>query len=74
MVTPVKSPARHVVRILSEGAGRLPALDTVSTDVALRLKGGGLSELFVDRVRDERDRRTPEQIRVRASLDDLAGG
>lgn len=65
---------KHVASILVEGTERMLALSTVSTDVALRLEGGRLSDPFVDAVRGERDEKLPEQIRLRASLDDWPAG
>ena len=64
----------HVEKILDEGADRLPALDTVSTDVAMRLEGGRLSDGFFEELQEERKRQTTEQIRLRASLDDWPSG
>ena len=64
----------HVEKILDEGADRLPALDTVSTDVAMRLEGGRLSDGFFEELQEERKRQTTEQIRLRASLDDWPRG
>ena len=64
----------HVEKILDEGADRLPALDTVSTDVAIRLAGGRLSDGFFKELQEERKRQTTEQIRLRASLDDWPKG
>ena len=64
----------HVVKVLNEGADRLPALDTVSTDVAVRLEGGCLSDDFLEELREARKRQTIDQIRLRASLDDWPSG
>ena len=64
----------HVEKILDEGADRLPALDTVCTDVATRLEGGRLSDVFFEKLREERNKQTTEQIRLRASLDDWPRG
>ena len=64
----------HVEKILDEGADRLPALDTVSTDVAIRLAGGRPSDGFLERLQEELKKQTTEQIRLRASLDDWPGG
>jgi len=64
----------HVNSILEEGAKRISALNTVATDVALRLQGGRLSKEFVEMVELERDRRTPEQIRIRAAQNDWPEG
>ena len=71
---PAHIAGEHIRRILTEGADRVQALDTISTDVELRLEGGGVSDLFVTAVLSERDKRTREQIRVRASLDDWPEG
>ena len=60
----------HVCSILAEGKEFYPALSTVSTDVSLRLEGAQLSRQFVERIQAERDRQTPDQIRLRASMDD----
>ena len=64
----------HVISILDEGADRISALNTVSTDIAFRLEGGRLSNPVVDAARQERDRQLPEQIHLRASLDDWPTG
>ena len=64
----------HVEKILDEGADRLPALDTVCTDVAVRLEGGRLSDDFFEKRREERNKQATEQIRLRASLDDWPRG
>ena len=64
----------HVEKILDEGADRLPALDTVCTDVAMRLEGGRPSDGFFEELQEERRRQTTEQIRLRASLDDWPRG
>ena len=76
--------AEHVEKILTEGTDRLPALDTVCTDVAMRLKGGRPSGDFINtmpsvtgkymELREERRRRKSEQIRLRVSLDDWPRG
>ena len=64
----------HVISILDDGADRISAINTVSTDVAFRLEGGRLSHPVVDAARQERDRKLPEQIHLRASLDDWPTG
>ena len=64
----------YVVSILSEGSEHHPALETISTDCALRLEGGGLSSEFVNTVQYEREDRTPEMIRLRSNLDDWPDG
>ena len=64
----------HVTSILDEGKDRIPALNTVSTDVALRLAGARLSDTSVEAVVEERDRKTTELINLRASLDDWPEG
>ena len=64
----------HVEKILEEGVARLPALDTICTDVAMRLAGGGLSRDFFEKLREEQTRQTAEQIRLRANLDDWPRG
>ena len=64
----------HVTSILDEGEDRIPALNTVSTDIALRLAGAGLSDTFVEAVGEERDHKTTELINLRASLDDWPEG
>lgn len=61
---------QHISSVLDEGVQFLPALSTVTTDVALRLEGRALSKPFVDSVIDQRNERTPEQIRLRASMED----
>ena len=67
----------HVCSVLTEGINRLSALSTVSTDVNRRLEGEGLSNQYialVEAVRRQRDEDTPEQIRLRASLNDWPEG
>ena len=64
----------HVASILDEGEVRNSALNTVSTDIAFRLEGGRLSHRIVDAARQERDRNLPEQIHLRANLDDWPTG
>ena len=64
----------HVTSILDEGEDRIPALSTVSTDVALRLAGARLNDTFAEAVVEERDRKTTELINLRASLDDWPEG
>ena len=64
----------HVTSILDEGEDRIPALNTVSTDIALRLAGTRLSKSFVEEVVEERDHKTIELINLRASLDDWPEG
>ena len=64
----------HVEKILTEGTDRLPALDTVCTDVAMRLEGGRPSDGFFEELREERRRQTTEQIRLRAIQDDWPRG
>ena len=64
----------YIDRILTEGTDRLPALCTVATDIAFGLVGGGVSDRLVTEALSERNRRTPEQIRMRASLDDWPEG
>ena len=64
----------HVEKIIDEGADRFPALDTVSTDVAMRLAGGRLSDDFFEKLREELRRQTTEQIRLRVNLDDWPKG
>ena len=64
----------HVTSILDEGEDRIPALNTVSTDIALRLAGARLSNTFVEAVVEERNHKTTELINLRASLDDWPEG
>ena len=64
----------HVEKILDEGADQLPALDTVFTDVAMRLEGGHLSDDFFQKLEEEWKRQTTEQVQLRASLDDWPRG
>ena len=64
----------HVTSILDEGEDRIPALNTVSTDIALRLAGARLSNTFVEAVTQQRDHKTTELINLRASLDDWPAG
>ena len=66
--------SEHVEKILEEGADRFPALETMRTDVAARMKGDRLSDAFYERLREERERQTTEQIRLRASSDDWPRG
>ena len=65
---------KHVTSILDEGADWISALNTVSTDVSFRLEGARLSDPFVDAVQQERDKKLPAQIQLRASLDDWPTG
>ena len=65
---------KHLTSILDEGADRTSALNTVSTDVSFRLEGARLSDPFVDAVQQERDKKLPAQIHLRASLDDWPSG
>ena len=64
----------HVTSILDEGEDRIPALNTVSTDIALRLAGARLSDTFVEAVVEERDHKTTELVNLRAGLDDWPEG
>lgn len=65
----------HVTSILDEGEDRMPALNTVSTDIALRLEGARLSDTsVVEAMVGERDHKTTELINLRASLDDWPEG
>ena len=65
---------KHVTSILDEGKDWISALNTVSTDVSFRLEGARLSDPFVDAVQQERDKKLPAQIQLRASLDDWPTG
>ena len=71
---PSQMAQEHVALILAEGAERLPALETVATDVALRLENARLSKEFVEAVQGERDNQTPGQIGLRSSLGDWPRG
>ena len=64
----------HVLSILSEGTKRYPALETISTDFACRIKVGRLSPEIVNAAVKERDAAAPPQIRLRARLDDWPSG
>lgn len=64
----------HITSVLKEGADRIPALNTVFTDVSLRLKGTMLSDQIVNVAQQERNKELPKQIRLRASLDDWPKG
>ena len=64
----------QITSILNEGVERLPGLETVAKDFALRLKGGTLSESFVSSVCKLRDDRTPAQITLRSDMDDWPNG
>lgn len=64
----------HVEKILAEGADRLPALCTVSTDVPMRLMGDRPSRYFREHLLEERAKQITEQIRLRASQDDWPSG
>ena len=64
----------HIVSILEEGAAYISALDTIETDIAIRLEGGRLSKDLVDAVTGERDRKTVEQIQWRSTRDDWPRG
>ena len=54
----------YVKKILEEGADWLSALDTVCTDIEMRLAGGRLSDDFFKKLREEWNRQTTEQIRT----------
>ncbi len=60
----------HIGSILDEGADHHPGLHTVATDCRVRMAGGAVSSEFVEAVVNERNRRLPEQIRLRANMDD----
>ena len=64
----------HVLSILSEGAKRYPGLETISTDCACRIDAGRLSSAVVNAAIKERDATAPQQIRLRARLDDWPSG
>ena len=67
----------HVDSILKEGVQCFQALGTVRTDVTRRFAREGVSGQYiawVEYVRQQRDKKTPEQIRLRASLDDWPKG
>ena len=64
----------HVEKILNEGAYLFPALNTVCTDVAMRMEGHRPSDGFLEELLGEWRRQTTEQIRLRANLDDWPGG
>ena len=64
----------HVLDVLSEGAQRIGALDTVGTDVALAFEGGTLSAEFVREVCAERDLRMQKYVHQFASEDDWPPG
>ena len=65
----------YVASILDQGEDRIPALNTVSTDIALRLEGASLSNTcVVEAAVEERDHKTTELINLRASLDDWPEG
>ncbi len=66
--------AERVLSVLDEGAERVGALDAVSTDVSVALAGGRLSEAFETAVREERDRKTQQQVNLLVSLDDWPAG
>ena len=71
---PGQTAGEHVASILSKGAECLPALETLAIDVTLRLAGANLSTEYVAAVQEERNRTTPEQIALRANLDDWPYG
>ena len=66
--------SERVLSVLDEGAERVGALDTVSTDVRVALAGGALSEAFETAVREERDRKTQDHVNLLVSLDDWPAG
>lgn len=66
---PSQEAGKSVASVLSEGANRLPALETVATDVTLRLAGANLTKEFVARIQEERDSKTPELIGLMSNLD-----
>ena len=65
---------QHICSIIDEGVDRLPALNTVATDIALRLEGSAVSESFVKEVQRNRNDRTSAQVTLRASMDDWPEG
>ncbi|MDD9961774.1 MAG: STY4851/ECs_5259 family protein [Gammaproteobacteria bacterium] len=64
----------HIGSILDEGADHHPGLHTVATDCRVRLAGGAVSSEFVEAVVNEMKQRLPEQIRLRANMDDWPMG
>ena len=64
----------HITSILNEGADRISALSTISTDVTLRLKGERLGEDIGNIFLMEWDQQTPGQICLRSNLDDWPRG
>ena len=65
---------QSVCSIIGEGVEHLPALNTVATDIALRLEGSSVSESLVRKAQRVRDDQTPTQVRLRANMDDWPTG
>ena len=65
---------QHICSIVEEGVERLPALNTVATDIKLHLEGRVVSESSVKEARQSRDDQTPKQVTLRASMDDWPKG
>lgn len=67
--------ARELIgTVLKEGVEKMPALQTVQTDIEVRLLGGGVSLEFVRQMLTERADAAPEQIRLRERQDDWPKG
>lgn len=71
---PEQSASERVISILEEGATHVGALDTVSTDVAIALAKGTLSDDFERAIRETRDARVQGHINLLASEDDWPPG
>ncbi|MDE0001408.1 MAG: STY4851/ECs_5259 family protein [Rhodospirillaceae bacterium] len=65
---------QSICSIIGEGVEHLPALNTVATDIALRLGGSGISESLVRKTQQIRDEQTPTQVRLRVTMDDWPMG
>ena len=65
---------QRICSIIDEGVDRLSALNTVATDIALRLEGSAVSESFVKEVQRNRDNQTSAQVTLRASMGDWPKG
>ena len=63
-----------VVPILTEGAARLPALNTTATDIEVRLHDDKLSQYFYENLEQELAKERYEMIRRRAHRDDWPDG
>ncbi|MYF30294.1 MAG: hypothetical protein F4169_15860 [Gammaproteobacteria bacterium] len=66
---PERLASEHVLAVLEEGAKHIGGLDTLVTDIGALLQGGVLSGVFVQMVREERDRRRQQLVNLLVSED-----